>query len=596
MIGAMRRRFVGRAAELAALEAALAAAGEGRPAVALVGGEAGVGKTRLVAELTDRAAARGALVATGGSVELTAGAAPYLAFTGALRDLGRAVGARAWERMCAGAPPELAGLLPGASDEAGARADPAARARLLGQAHDLLAEAASTAPLLLVLEDVHWADRSTLDLAGYLARALRHERVALVATFRSDETARRPALRTWLAELARTGGVQRIELDPFDDAEIAELLAADSATAASIARRSGGNAFLAEELYDAGGDEATLPASIRDLLAVRIAALPEPAQAVLRAAAAAGARVDDELLGAVVDLPPTELAAALRTAVAHHLLAADGRDGRLAFRHELVREAAYAELLPGERRRLHAACARLLEEWPELGETPASAAASIARHWDAAGDADRALAACLRAAAAAQGVHAPAEALVLYQRALTLWDQVTEPEMSRLDLLERAAETAVHAGEAAVALGLLDDAIALADPDADHVRAGVLHSQRAWYSWPAGAAGPSTYEHHTRALALIPAEPPSEARARAVTDLAYTDMLDGSMDASRQHAVEAVALARAPARGRSRAWRSTSSAPRAPCWARATRRWSACARPSRSRARPAAPRRSAART
>jgi predicted ATPase len=182
MIGAMRRRFVGRAAELAALETALTATAEGRPEVVLVGGEAGVGKTRLIAEAAARAAERGTLVAIGGCVELTAGTAPYLAFTDALRDLGRAVGPRAWERLSAGAPPELAAVLPGASEAPAVRGEAAARSRLLGQAHDLLAEAASTAPVLLVLEDVHWADRSTLDLAAYLARAVRGERIALVAT------------------------------------------------------------------------------------------------------------------------------------------------------------------------------------------------------------------------------------------------------------------------------------------------------------------------------------------------------------------------------------------------------------------------------
>jgi DNA-binding CsgD family transcriptional regulator len=536
MIGAMRSRFVGRAAELAALEAALAEAAEGRPAVVLVGGEAGVGKTRLVGELADRAAAGGALVATGGCVELTAGTAPFLAFTEALRDLGRAVGPRAWERLCAGVSPELAAVLPGATGEPVARSDAAARARLLGQAHDLLAEAASTAPLMLVLEDVHWADRSTLDLAAYLARAVRGERFTLIATYRSDETQRRPTLRGWLAELARPEGVRRIELGPFGEAEIAELLAADPATAASIARRSGGNAFLALELHEAGGGD--LPASVRDLLSVRIAALPTSAQAVLRAAAAAGARVDDELLAAVVDLPPGELAAALRAAVAHHLLEEGG--GRLAFRHELVREAAYAELLPGERRRLHAACARVLEARPELGESPASAAASVARHWDAAGDGERALAACLRAAEAALGVYAPAEALVLYQRTLEL-----ETGTARLDVLERAADAAVLAGDPELALDLLDEALALADPEAEPLRTGVLHSLRAWYSWPAGTFSPATYEHHERALALIPAEPPSEARARAVTDMAFTHMLDGRNAEALDRAAEAVAAARA---------------------------------------------------
>ena len=387
-----------------------------------------------------------------------------------------------------------------------------------------------------MLEDVHWADRSTLDLAAYLARAVRGERVALVATYRSDEASRRPVLRAWLAELARADGVRRIELDPFGEAEIAELLDADPATAASIARRSGGNAFLAEELYEAGGDD--LPSSVRDLLSTRIAALRPPSQAVLRAAAAAGARVDDDLLAELVELPPRELAVALREALAHQLLTTDPRDGRLAFRHELVREAAYAELLPGERRRLHAACARVLEERPELGETPASAAASVARHWDAAGDAGRALAACLRAAAAAQRVYAPSEALVLYQRALAL------SEDPQLEVFESAADAAVQAGEAGVAVELLDQALALADPAAEPVRAGILHSQRAWYSWAAGIAGPSTREHHASALALIPAEPPSEARARAVTDLAFTDMLDGRMSEARERALEAVGVAR----------------------------------------------------
>ena len=388
-----------------------------------------------------------------------------------------------------------------------------------------------------MLEDVHWADRSTLDLAAYLARAVRGERIALVASYRSDETPRRPALRSWLAELSRAGGVRRIDLEPFGEPEIAELLAADPATAASIARRSGGNAFFAEELYEAAGDEATLPASIRDLLGVRIATLPPPAQAVLRAAAAAGARVDDELLAALVDLPAAELAASLRAAVANHLL--EERDGRLAFRHELVREAAYADLLPGERRRLHAACARMLEERPELGESAASVAASVARHWDAAGDSQRALAGCLRAADAALGVHAPSEALELYRRALEL-----ETGTARLDVLERAADAAVLAGEAETALGLLDEALALADPAAEPVRTGVLHSRAAWYSWAGGAFGPATCEHHARALDLIPAQPPSEARARAVTDLAYTEMLDGRNAEALERAIEAVAAAR----------------------------------------------------
>ena len=219
---------------------------------------------------------------------------------------------------------------------------------------------------------------------------------------------------------------------------------------------------------------------------------------MLRAAAAAGARVDDDLLAELVELPPRELAAALREALAHHLLTTDPRDGRLAFRHELVREAAYAELLPGERRRLHAACARVLEERPELGESPASAAASVARHWDAAGTpAGRSPPACARPTPRSASMpRRGARALPARARA------VGGCRSSRSS--SRAADAAVQAGEAGVAVALLDEALALADPAAEPVRAGILHSQRAWYSWAAGIAGPATHEHHASALALIP--------------------------------------------------------------------------------------------
>jgi predicted ATPase len=357
----------------------------------LVGGEAGVGKTRLVAELAAGAQETGALVATGACVELTAGTAPYLAATEVLRDLARVLPERAWDRLRAGAGAELAPLLPGSGGAPGGRADDASRARLFGQVHDLLSEAAATAPLMLVLEDIHWADRSTLDLTAFVARALRDERILLVGTFRSDEVPTRPALRGWLAELGRATAVRRLELEPFTEAEVGDLIAAilgtaaDPATAAAIAHRSGGNAFLAEELLAAAGedDPAALPASVRDVLDGRIAVLPPDAQAAVRAAAVAGARVDDELLAELVELP--DLATALREAVAQHVLVTDARDGRLSFRHELAREAAYAGLLPGERRQLHGACARVLTERPALGgEAPAATSAAIANHWHAA--------------------------------------------------------------------------------------------------------------------------------------------------------------------------------------------------------------------
>jgi DNA-binding CsgD family transcriptional regulator len=546
------RSFVGRAVELAVLEEVLAAAAGGQASVVLIGGEAGVGKTRLVAELTTRARDQGTTVVTGACVELTAGTAPYLAITELLRDFARALPDRAWERLRAGAGPELEALMPGARGRDDVRADNASRARLFGQIHDLVAEAASTTPLVLVLEDVHWADRSTLDLTGFLARTLDDASVALVGTYRADEVPRRPPLRGWLAELARVAAVRRIELAPFSRDEVADLCgailgaAASPATAAEIARRSGGNAFLAEELLSAAakGDPSGLPISVRDVLHARIAALTPAGQDAVRAAAVAGALVDDELLAALVPAP--ELADALREAVAHHVLVADPRDGRLSFRHELAREAAYAALLPGERRRLHAACARALTERPELAGDSLAATAAVAGHWDAAGDDRSALAARVRAAVAAEGVHAFAEAAAHYERALDLWERVDEAEavagMPRLTLLERAAETLLQGGSAARAIERLDEALTLADPVADPVRTGVLHSRRAWMSWGAGKAGPGTDADHEMALRLIPDEPTPE-RAAAVTDLAFTQMLNGRHSAGVATARQAVDLA-----------------------------------------------------
>jgi DNA-binding CsgD family transcriptional regulator len=529
--------LVGRADELAELVAAMAQARESVPRLVLVGGEAGVGKSRLVAELIARAATDGDRVLVGQCVGFEEATIPLLPVIDALR-----------------------GLDDGAQDLLGAAAAPVA-ATLAGEpaagVHplvlDRLADAAATDAILLVVEDLHWADRSTLELLAFLARRLRDERMLVVATYRSDEVDRRERLRRFLAELATAARLQRMALDRLTRAQTREQLTGILGEAPpeplldTVFARSEGNPFFAEELVAAAqeGGEG-LPATLRDMLLGRIHALDPRAQEVVRIAAAGGRDVHHELLAAAAGLPEPELSAALRGAVREHVLVAVG-DG-FAFRHALLSEAAYGELLPGERTRLHAAFAAALEARPDLaGGNAATVAAEIAHHWLRAGDEPRALAAAVRAGAEAERVGALAEAAEHDARALALWDRVPDPErlagIDRAALLARAADATAWTGDAAEAIELVDAAIALADPTAEPVRVALLWRRRARYLWQLGR-GREGVRDLERAIALIPAHPPSTERARILGWLGTMLMLAGQPARSRTHAEDALAIAR----------------------------------------------------
>ena len=367
--------FVGRAAELEVLEAALARAEGGVAGAVFVCGESGIGKTRLLRELERRAADRGARVMRGECPAFGAGELAYAPIASALRRLERELEPVAFEAFVGPAREELARLVPEWSaatmpSDAAASGDAFAQARLFGMLRGLLDRVAADAPLLVAVEDLHWADRSTLELLSSLLRGLRDERVLLVCTYRSDELHRRHPLRPFVAEEERREGVQRVELEPFSPAELAAQVAgilgddADPGLVARLHARCGGNAFFAEELLAAsGGAAGPLPPTLRELLGLRLEALPQDARAVLRVAAAAGAQAGHQLLATVVALPETALLEALRQAVAQHVLVHDS-DG-YAFRHAMLEEAAYADLLPGERTALHLALAEALSA--ELG-------------------------------------------------------------------------------------------------------------------------------------------------------------------------------------------------------------------------------------
>ncbi|MET9435932.1 AAA family ATPase [Streptomyces sp. NPDC006551] len=467
--------FVGRAGELTALTDALARAhADGEPQALLIGGEAGVGKTRLIEEFVDAACGRGAIVALGGCVEVGADGLPFAPFSTALRSLNRRL-PEELAAAAAGQEGELARLLPELGDVGSHEpSNEDATARLFELTVRLLERLAADHTIVLVLEDLHWADASTRHLLAYLFRTLRRGRIVVVASYRADDIHRRHPLRPLLAELDRLRTVRRIELPRFTRAEVRRqltgILAAepDPALVDEIFERSDGNAFFVEELVASQGSGRTpgsLTDSLRDLLLVRVEALPEDAQRVARTVAEGGSAVEYALLAAVARLPEDELIEALRAAVgANILLAVPDGDG-YRFRHSLVREAVSDDLLPGERSRLNRRYAEALEADPSLVR-PDERATRLATYWYHAHDPVKALPAVLRASVETRKRSAYAEQLRLLERAMELWDEVPaevrgslrpldyaeaypacgcDPETTPLRYLDLLAEAAVAA-------------------------------------------------------------------------------------------------------------------------------------------------------
>jgi tetratricopeptide (TPR) repeat protein len=546
--------FIGRTQELRALEAARARAGQGEPAVVVVGGEAGVGKTRLTAELTAGCVAEGTRVLAGGCVPVGGGSLPYAPIVEVLRTLLAELGPDAVRGLAGPWWPALAGLAPGLGAPPASPPGQAAQTQLFELLLGLLGRLAEQTPVALVVEDVHWADRSTRDLLAFLARNLRRERVLLVVTYRSDEPGHQ-RLRSWLAELDRGGRVERIELPRLDQAQtVAQLVGILGAAPAAelveaVFARSEGNPFFTEELLAAvrtGSPE--LPVTVGDLLRGRVQALSEPAQHVLEVVAVAGRQVPHRLLATVADLDGRQLDGALREAMASQLLVTrPGQDG-YDVRHALVREVIDADLLPGERTRLHAALARTIADLLGSGELdwPASAA-EVAVHWDRAHDLPTALEWSVRAGAEADGIYAYAEAFHHYGRALELWDRVTDAEVragrDHVEVLQRAAEAVSVSGDNEQALELIELALREVDPRVEPVRAGLLHERRGTYLMIARGIA-FKFEALREALRLVPADPPSTERARLLTSLAETLFAAARNEEARAASEEAVAIAR----------------------------------------------------
>jgi len=538
-------RFVGRVGELAELELAVREATAGRPTLVLLGGDSGVGKTRLVGELERHLSlARepdgqaGPLVLRGDGVEQGDGELPYAPLLSALRPLLRQRHPTL-DALTSGSRAQLATILPGLDEDGrqrDQRPDPSSQLRLFEAALELIDCLSESAPVVLILEDMHWADRSTRAFVAFLARSLRQERVALVLTYRVDELHRRHPLRPLLSELERLGRARRIELEPFDRQELGEALAdilgaqPDMPLLERLFMRSEGNPLYTEELLAAGLDgRGAAPQSLRDAFLVRIERLSADAQQVARAVAV-GRTVDQPALAAVTGLERDRLQTGLREALAEQVLVT-GDDERFSFRHALLREAMYDDLLPGERGELHIALAAYLEQWhggAAEGELERSAA--IANHYAAAGDQPAALRSTIAAALAAERVLAYGEAADLTERALELWPRVLEVDrvagIDYVELLGRAARAHSIGGDRTRGEVLLNQALSQLDPEREPARYAALLARlsRTIWSLNRGAEAVQTAE---RALVMLPAEDSGGVRPLLLAWLARTRFLRG---------------------------------------------------------------------
>jgi DNA-binding CsgD family transcriptional regulator/tetratricopeptide (TPR) repeat protein len=514
--------FVGRERELGQLGRTLDAARAGSGTAVLVAGDAGMGKTRLASELAARARDAGFEVLLGRSIDLVGTELPYQPLVEALGPLG---GFPRVDTPAAGS-----------------------QLRLFQETLALLFARAAAAPLLLVLEDLHWADTSTLDLVVFLAHNLDDRQVLLLSTYRADEPSSAARMRRLADGVRRSGSALLLELGPLRHQELAALLVARAGAAPpaaltdAIAARSEGNPFFAEELLAAaGGHDGALPRRLRDLLLQRLARLDAATRDLMRLAAAAGRDVGYPLLRAVAALPEPDLRESLRQAVEHGVLVAVPATGGFRFRHALLAEAVYATILPGEREELHA---RLAEE---LARSGSAAPAELAPHWAAAGRGAEALAASVQAARQAEAVSGLAEALGHLERALGLWPAVPDAaELARLDLAglcSWAAELAGQTGATPRAVELTRRAIELVG-EGDPARAALLH-ERLGRHLHASGRGDAALAALERAVALVPAQPPSPERAQALAALANGLALAWRFDESLAVCEQALALARA---------------------------------------------------
>jgi DNA-binding NarL/FixJ family response regulator len=537
--------LVGRDSELATLLTAVDRARQGVATVVVVDGDAGVGKTRVLAELVDAAAERGVLTLIGHCVDLGDVPPPYLPFTEAF---GRLLNERPElvDAMLA-AHPSISRLLPRHVPTDRDVEDRVDRGEFFEAILGALTTPTDAQPVLLIVEDVHWADQATRDLLGYLFTRLDTQRVAVIASFRSDDLHRRHPLRPTLAQWARLTTVDRLHLDPLGTDDLRTLVRSlhpaplAEPDMRSIVTRADGNAFFAEELVAASAqyaDSQQLPWQLADLLLVRLDRLPDAAREVVQVAAVGGRRISHDMLVSVLDVPSASLEAALRDAVDAHILEPTPSGRGYTFRHALLAEAVYDDLLPGERVRMHAAYAT------ELAKRPDSNAAELARHARASHDLATAYEASVQAGDEAMAIAAPQEAMNHYQAALEVAPMAASAPSDPAPLVLALVDAAVAAGWSYRGLRLAREAIADLPPDAPAAtRAQLLYAFA--FAAVAGETDDAPFNATAEALRLVPADPPTAFRARLAALHARGALIMGREVEAQRWGREAIDIATA---------------------------------------------------
>ncbi|HEY8731176.1 MAG TPA: AAA family ATPase [Candidatus Limnocylindria bacterium] len=522
---------VGREREAAELEEQLREAIAGRGRTVLVSGEAGLGKSALMRQFVDRARAHNARVLTGECTEIEA-RRPFGPFIDA------------FVRGDIALPDELAHGGPGALPTIEAE-----RYRVHLAFADRLAEAARERPIVVLIEDLHWADEATNELVPYLARKLRDAPVLVVATYRSDELHRLHPLNHVLAELSRARLADDVRLKRLTLEEVGDVIKAALGLAGpptqefrkALFDRTEGNPFFVEEILRAlveKGEleyrdgawhrtksvaELAIPESVRDAVQQRLLGLEPRARKAIQVAAVIGLRFDFEVLGAVSGMDERALVDAIKAAIDAQLVREetdpDGGES-YTFRHALSREAVLAELLQRERRMLHRAVGEEIEQIAARGGSDRTE--ELAYHFDEARDAPRAYKYHDLAAERSLRMASPVGALRHLERAIEL---AQEDDPALPTLLLRLSDMAMTVADTARALRAAEEARLLADARRDSLTAGEAIHRIAACRWYLGETRHAV-EAVEEGVALLEPLGPSAPLAACYAELARLAMID----------------------------------------------------------------------